>query len=73
MGDLLFLLLISVPFISILALVFNFFAKRGVNPYPDIPADASEEERERELTRQRLSVQGTYQMRECMRGRHIGP
>ena len=48
-----------------------FFANRNVDPFPDIPEDASEEERALELERQRRTVQGMYQMRECMKGKII--
>ena len=46
-----------------------FFSNRNVDPFPDIPKDASEEKRELELERQRRMVQGMYQMREGMKGR----
>ena len=49
--------------------VCMFFANRNVDPFPDIPEDATEEERELELERQRRTVQGMYQMREGMKGR----
>ena len=52
-----------------IARVCMFFANRNVDPFPDIPEDATEEERELELERQRRTVQGMYQMRECMKGK----
>ena len=51
--------------------VCMFFANRNVDPFPDIPEDATEEERALELERQRRTVQGMYQMRECMKGKII--
>ena len=53
----------------LIARVCMFFANRNVDPFPDIPEDATEEERELELERQRRMVQGMYQMREGMKGR----
>lgn len=49
--------------------VCMLFVNRNVDPFPDIPEYATEEERELELERQRRTVQGMYQMREGMKGR----
>lgn len=49
--------------------VCKFFANRNVDPFPDIPEDATEEERALELERQRRTVQGMYQMNEYQKKR----
>ena len=69
MLEILLMILAAVVCFFVIARVCMFFANRNVDPFPDIPEDATEEERELELERQRRTVQGMYQMRECMKGK----
>ena len=71
MFEIIIMILVAGAAFFLISRVCMFFANRNVDPFPDIPEDASEEERALELERQRRTVQGMYQMRECMKGKII--
>ena len=69
MLDVVLMVFAAVVCFFLISQVCIFFSNRNVDPFPEIPKDASEEKRELELERQRRMVQGMYQMREGMKGR----
>ena len=69
MFEIIMTILAAVVDFFLISRVCMFFTNRNVDPFPDIPEDATEEERALELERQRRTVQGMYQMRESMKGR----
>ena len=69
MFETIMMILVAGAAFFLISRVCMFFANRNVDPFPDIPEDATEEERALELERQRRTVQGMYQMREGMKGR----
>ena len=71
MFEIIIMILVAGAAFFLISRVCMFFANRNVDPFPDILEDASEEERALELERQRQTVQGMYQMRECMKGKII--
>lgn len=71
MFEIIIMILVAGAAFFLISRVCMFFANRNVDPFPDIPEDASEEERALELERQCRTVQGMYQMRECMKGKII--
>ena len=71
MFEIIIMILVAGAAFFLISRVCMFFANRNVDPFPDIPEDASEEEWALELERQRRTVQGMYQMRECMKGKII--
>ena len=71
MFEIIIMILVAGAAFFLISRVCMFFANRNVDPFPDIPEDASEEERALELERQRRTVQGMYRMRECMKGKII--
>lgn len=71
MFEIIIMILVAGAAFFLISRVCMFFANRNVDLFPDIPEDASEEERALELERQRRTVQGMYQMRECMKGKII--
>ncbi len=71
MFEIIIMILVAGAAFFLISRVCMFFTNRNVDPFPDIPEDATEEERALELERQRRTVQGMYQMRECMKGKII--
>ena len=71
MLEIIIMILVAGAAFFLISRVCMFFANRNVDPFPDIPENATEEERALELERQRQTVQGMYQMRECMKGKII--
>ena len=71
MFEIIIMILVAGAAFFLISRVCMFFANRNVDPFPDIPEDATEEERALELERQRRTVQDMYQMRECMKGKII--
>ena len=71
MLEIIIMILVAGAAFFLISRVCMFFANRNVDPFPDIPENATEEERALELERQRRTVQDMYQMRECMKGKII--
>jgi len=71
MFEIIIMILVAGAAFFLISRVCMFFANRNVDSFPDVPEDATEEERALELERQRRTVQGMYQMRECMKGKII--
>ena len=71
MFEIIIMILVAGAAFFLISRVCMLFANRNVDPFPDIPEDATEEERALELERQRRTVQGMYRMRECMKGKII--